>query len=167
MVVVFSIMIWYRYCECMKILITWERCWSGISQILECEHFEQPPKKVQSYTELLLCIHTFCWNFMITGELTYDAVCIFLLKPGQRWEYEAQSGHHDKHARDHCYHLVVVMITMVRGLWWWWWRWEDYDNDGGPLKYFFPVYVMLYANGKREELYVRGQIWQQKTFICK
>ena len=44
-------------------------------------------------------------------RLTYDSIFIFLLKPGQGWEYEAQSGHYHKHTRHHCNHLQVQSIS--------------------------------------------------------
>ena len=46
------------------------------------------------------------------GELTYDAVGVFLLEPWQGGEDEAQGGDDYKHARDHCYHLQMQMFNV-------------------------------------------------------
>ena len=119
------------------------------------------------------------------ARLTYDAVCIFLLKARQRWEDEAQGGNNNKHARHHCYHLrwrhdaadesmmmpmimmpmmmmlrmmmmIMMMVMKIKGGGWWK-RAETFFNPCFGLR--------MQRASRRKGWYVAAQIWHQRWLL--
>ena len=126
------------------------------------------------------------------ARLTYDAVCIFLLKARQRWEDEAQGGNNNKHARHHCYHLrwrhdaadesmmmpmimmpmmmmlrmmmmIMMMMMKIKGGGWW------YRRKKKSWNFFQSMFWFKNAKGKQEKRLVcrSSNLTPEMTFICK